>query len=42
MRHFGPEADKGRDLLRRDLDWALDQFWGDDRSAPQPTTPPTR
>ncbi len=33
MRHFGPEADKGRDLLRRDLDWALDQFWGDDRSS---------
>src|SRR5271157_2000366 len=32
MRHFGPEADHARDLLRNDLDWALEQFWGDDRS----------
>ena len=30
MRHYGPEADQARDLLKRDLDWALEQFWGED------------
>ena len=29
MRHYGREADPARSLLRRDLDWALEQFWGD-------------
>ena len=32
MRQYGPEADKGRELLRRDLVWAHEQFWGDDTS----------
>jgi len=31
-RQYGPEADKGRELLRRDLVWAHEQFWGDDTS----------
>ena len=32
MRQYGPEADQGRELLRRDLVWAHEQFWGDDVS----------
>jgi len=32
MRQYGPEGDKGRELLRRDLVWAHEQFWGDDTS----------
>jgi hypothetical protein len=32
MRQYGPEADDARELLRRDLVWAHEQFWGDDTS----------
>ncbi len=32
MRQYGPEGDPGRELLRRDLVWAHEQFWGDDAS----------
>ncbi len=32
MRQYGPDADAGRELLRRDLVWAHEQFWGDDTS----------
>ncbi|HTR14440.1 MAG TPA: hypothetical protein VMI72_14595 [Roseiarcus sp.] len=32
MRQYGAEADRGRELLRRDLVWAHEQFWGDDES----------
>ncbi len=32
MRQYGPEGDAGRELLRRDLVWAHEQFWGDDVS----------
>jgi hypothetical protein len=32
MRQYGPEGDSGRELLRRDLVWAHEQFWGDDTS----------
>jgi hypothetical protein len=32
MRQYGPEADQARELLRRDLVWAHEQFWGDDES----------
>ncbi len=32
MRQYGPEGDAGRELLRRDLVWAHEQFWGDDTS----------
>jgi hypothetical protein len=33
MRQYGPEADKAREILRRDLVWAHEQFWGDEQSA---------
>jgi len=29
---YGPEASHGRELLRKDLVWAHEQFWGDDES----------
>jgi hypothetical protein len=32
MRQFGPEGDAARDLLRQDLVWAHEQFWGEDAS----------
>ena len=32
MRQFGPEADEARSILRTDLVWAHEQFWGDDTS----------
>ena len=32
MRHYGPEGDAARELLREDLISARDQFWGDDRA----------
>ena len=32
MRQYGPEADQGRSILRTDLVWAHEQFWGDDQS----------
>ena len=32
MRQYGPEADQGRTILRVDLVWAHEQFWGDDVS----------
>jgi len=32
MRQYGPEADQGRNILRLDLVWAHEQFWGDDLS----------
>ncbi|HZZ62117.1 MAG TPA: hypothetical protein VFE63_13250 [Roseiarcus sp.] len=35
MRQYGPEGDPGRELLRRDLVWAHEQFWGDDVSRAQ-------
>ena len=32
MRQYGPEGNLGREVLRRDLVWAHEQFWGDDTS----------
>ena len=32
MRQYGPQADEGRGILRTDLVWAHEQFWGDDNS----------
>ena len=32
MRQYGPEADEAREILRTDLVWAHEQFWGDDTS----------
>ena len=32
MRQYGPEGDPGREILRRDLVWAHEQFWGDEES----------
>jgi len=32
MRQYGADANPGRELLRRDLVWAHEQFWGDDQS----------
>ena len=32
MRQYGPEGDKAREILRRDLVWAHEQFWGDEAS----------
>jgi hypothetical protein len=32
MRHYGPEGDAARELLRQDLVAARQQFWGDDRA----------
>jgi hypothetical protein len=32
MRQYGPEADAARTMLRTDLVWAHEQFWGDDTS----------
>jgi hypothetical protein len=32
MRQYGPAADPARNILRLDLVWAHEQFWGDDQS----------
>jgi hypothetical protein len=32
LTQYGKEADKGRGVLRRDLVWAIEQFWGSDES----------
>ena len=32
MRQYGPQADEARGVLRTDLVWAHEQFWGDDTS----------
>ncbi len=32
MRQYGPAADQARSVLRTDLVWAHEQFWGDDTS----------
>lgn len=32
MRHYGPEGDAAREVLREDLMSARQQFWGDDRA----------
>jgi hypothetical protein len=32
MRQYGPEGDRAREILRRDLVWAHEQFWGDEES----------
>jgi hypothetical protein len=32
MRQYGPEAEEARSVLRTDLVWAHEQFWGDDTS----------
>jgi hypothetical protein len=32
MRQYGPQADPAREILRRDLVWAHEQFWGDEAS----------
>ena len=32
MKHYGPEADKARQLLRSEMVWAHEQFWGEDRA----------
>ena len=33
MRQYGPEGDRGREILRRDLVWAHEQFWGTEESS---------
>jgi hypothetical protein len=35
LRQYGPEANRGRDLLRTDLVWAHEQFWGDEDAKAQ-------
>jgi hypothetical protein len=35
MRQYGPEGDRAREILRRDLVWAHEQFWGDETSRSQ-------
>lgn len=35
MRQYGPEGQRGRELLRTDLVWAHEQFWGTDEAANQ-------
>jgi hypothetical protein len=35
LRQYGPEAKRGRELLRTDLVWAHEQFWGDDDAKAQ-------
>jgi Protein of unknown function (DUF4239) len=32
MAQYGPEGKQGREVLRRDLVWAVEQFWGSDES----------
>lgn len=32
LTQYGKEADKGRQVLRRDLVWAIEQFWGSEES----------
>ncbi len=32
LTQYGKEADKGRGILRRDLVWAIEQFWGSEES----------
>ncbi|MGH6797881.1 MAG: hypothetical protein ACREDI_05805 [Roseiarcus sp.] len=32
LRQYGPEGDAGREILRRDLVWAHEQFWGTQES----------
>ncbi len=32
MKQYGPEGDKARDLLRTEMVWAHEQFWGDEQS----------
>jgi hypothetical protein len=32
MKQYGPEANKARDLLRTEMVWAHEQFWGDEPS----------
>ncbi len=32
MRHYGPQGDAAREVLREDLISAREQFWGDDRA----------
>ena len=32
LKQYGPEADKARDLLRTEMVWAHEQFWGDEQS----------
>jgi hypothetical protein len=35
MRQYGKEGDQAREILRRDLVWAHEQFWGAEESASQ-------
>ncbi len=35
MRQYGPQANHARELLRTDLVWAHEQFWGDEDAAKQ-------
>jgi hypothetical protein len=32
MKQYGPEADKARQMLRTEMVWAHEQFWGEDRA----------
>jgi hypothetical protein len=32
LKQYGPEAERGRDLLRTELIWAHEQFWGEEDS----------
>ena len=38
MKQYGPEGEKGRELLRTDIVWAHEQFWGDEDSKAQAYT----
>ena len=32
MKQYGPEGDRGRELMRTELVWAHEQFWGDENA----------
>ena len=32
MKQYGPEAEQGRELLRTEIVWAHEQFWGDENA----------
>ena len=38
LRQYGPEASHGRELLRTDLVWAHEQFWGSEDAMAQAYT----
>ena len=42
MKQYGAEAQRGRELLRTELVWAIEQFWGDADAKSQAYDVPTR